>query len=172
MSVSVVSSSVNVSSSVKLNPLSNSYENNEIEKEFKQIFIALFSKIEGNYFDASVMANPQLGSLFLAKKMLAYNGLSVLNSSATEDELKYILKMWLGRNSAKRGLELVRSYLQVLYPNSENTFYATDLNKNDIDKYLTSRVEFNLDNANTENIQSYLALISSLLELFLYRGND
>jgi len=160
--------------SVKLNPLSNSYENNEIEKEFKQIFIALFSKIEGNYFDASVMANPQLGSLFLAKKMLAYNGLSVLNSSATEDELKYILKMWLGRNSAKRGLELVRSYLQVLYPNSveinqlmqdinspytQNTFYATDLNKNDIDKYLTSRVEFNLDNANTENIQSYLARV-------------
>jgi len=161
-----------IDKSVVLSPLINSFENNQIESEFKAMFMALFSKLSSQYFDATVQATPQLGSSSLVKNMLAYNGLSVLNSSMSEDELKYILKMWLGNNSARRGLTLIKSYLQVLYPNSieinqlmqlnnldygTGNIYATDRNIHDTDKFLTSRVEFNLENASIENIQSNLS---------------
>jgi len=144
-----------------LNELSNSFTENNIETDLKQLFLFIFDLfLSSKTSNVLVSANPQLGSVDFVKRYMSFYGITLVNSTLLEDDFKYILKSWTGKNNKVRGLGFLRTYLQVAYPNQViinqltqskaveyplKTYYLNDT-IDDNDKFLTSRVEFDLNN--------------------------
>jgi len=100
-----------------LKPLVNSWEDNGFERDIKQVFIDLFENyIRRQERDANVYGVPHLGSFNLVSRHVERDGLALLNNS-DEPAMRYLFKAWKARNP-KNGLHFLRTYLQLLWPNS------------------------------------------------------
>lgn len=140
-----------------LAPLSNSYKDNALAKDIYQIFIDLFEEyIRPDERDANAVGMPQNGSFELLSRFIESNGLAV-HDNGDEAAIRYLYNAWTARNP-KRGTHFLRTYLQLLYPNSwavhqlwhpidnaEEYPLHADLEKNVVgEKFLTSRIRIKI----------------------------
>ena len=143
-----------------LTPLANSQGQliSDYENQLRNLFIELFNQlIAENAFDENVLGAMHLGSLDLVKKAINADGLILLAGDREETATRYLIRAWKGRNANGRGLHFLRTYLQILFPNSWSVYqlaqhksfpYPTKLiNAYGIDSnyYLTSRISISLD---------------------------
>ena len=101
-------------------PLSNSHELNTFafEREMKSLTLELFNLLSAGTFDASVMGAPHLGSFDLVRKTVNRDGLVLLRGDREEAATRYLYRAWKSGDIQKRGLHFLRTYLQMLFPNS------------------------------------------------------
>lgn len=141
-----------VATGPELLPLYYSHVADQLEHELKQLFIQLFDtyiRADERYVNA--LGSPQLGVRELVEQSLAADGLSIYRGATGPGS--YLLRAWRAHNP-KRGLHLLKSYLQLLWPNvwtahqmwqDKGEVYPTELVEEDGgDHYLTSRVHVSL----------------------------
>lgn len=102
-----------------LAPLVNSYEADQIETELKAMFIDLFNTyIRPTERLVNTAGTPHLGPFSQVEQAVKAEGLALVRrSNADEEAMRYVFKSWRARNP-KRGLHMLRVYLQMLWPNS------------------------------------------------------
>lgn len=100
----------------QMQALENSYTNNDLEKEIKELFLHLFkSKIGEDTFNAFVLGAQHLGSYPLVQKSLNSDGIALLNPEMAEIATRYLYRTWKSGDVQKRGLHIVRMYLRLLF---------------------------------------------------------
>lgn len=136
-------------------PLVYSNEDNQVEAELKAIFVEMFQQhVRDGERYANVLGMPHLGPREMIEQSLAADGLSIYRGSSVGSGAgAYLLRAWRARNP-KRGLHLLKTYLQLLWPNvwtatqmwqSKAVAYPTALVEADGgNHYLTSRVHVTL----------------------------
>lgn len=136
-------------------PLQRSWEANDIEKELKALFKQLFDTyIRPDERYVNLLGTPHLGSYELLHSSLAADGLSIYQGGVSGMESGiYLLRAWRAHNP-KRGLHLLKTYLQLLWPNvwqcsqmyqDKGKPYPTALSPVDGgNHFLTSRVHVSL----------------------------
>lgn len=133
----------------ELAPLRASHEANEVEAELKALFMALFEEfIRPGEREVNTVGTPHLGPFSQVERAVKNEGLALYRSS-NEDAMRFLFRAWRARNP-KRGLHMLKSYLQLLWPNAwsvsqlyqdKTAAYPTDLyNVAEPDRFLTSRV--------------------------------
>ncbi|MDQ7977158.1 hypothetical protein QYH69_07845 [Paraburkholderia sp. SARCC-3016] len=163
-----------------LGPLVNSAEYNEIESELKQIFLDLFSTyLRASERDLNVYGVAHLGSLDLLTKRIKEDGLAVFGDDV--NAVEYLYRAWNFRNP-KRGMIFLRTYLQLLWPNSfvidqlwqqkgapyptalVTRAQITDANP-ETNYYLTSRLRVSIDDASESGVSATRVLPALLAVL-------
>lgn len=99
-----------------LAPLANSHEADQLEADLKALFIQLFEeRIRPAAKRVGTSGAPHLGPFEQIEQAVKAEGLSLVRK---EDEapMRYAFKAWRARNP-KRGLHMLRIYLQMLWPN-------------------------------------------------------
>jgi hypothetical protein len=135
-------------------PLRFSHEADAKEEEMTRLFAELFEKyIRAEERDVNVLGAPHLGSFGLVEQAVKKDALAMYRRG-DEPGLRYLYRAWSTRNP-KRGLEFLKTYLQIIFPNewsveqmwqSKASAYPTGLAKvSDIASpetthYLTSRI--------------------------------
>lgn len=100
---------------VDLAPLRESHEANELEAELKGLFIAMLDAfVRAGEREINTLGTPHLGPFSQVESAVKNEGLA-LYRSPDEDAMRYLFRAWRARNP-KRGLHMLRSYLQVLWP--------------------------------------------------------
>jgi hypothetical protein len=163
-----------------LGPLVNSAEFNEVETELKQIFLDLFSTyLRSSERDLNVYGAAHLGSLDLLTKRIKADGLAVFGEDT--NAVEYLYRAWNFRNP-KRGMIFLRTYLQLLWPNSftvdqlwqqKGVAYPTALSTRDqitdadpeTNHYLTSRIRVSIDDASETGVSATRVLPALLAVL-------
>jgi hypothetical protein len=163
-----------------LGPLVNSAEFNEIEAELKQIFIDLFTTyLRASERDLNVYGAAHLGSLDLLTKRIKEDGLAVFGDDT--NAVEYLYRAWNFRNP-KRGMIFLRTYLQLLWPNSfivdqlwqqKDVAYPTALFTRaqitdpdpETNYYLTSRVRISIDDPSESGVTATRVLPALLAVL-------
>ncbi len=103
----------------RLLPLEKSFAADQVEAELKQLFIDLFAeKLAAAVFDANVLGAAHLGSLDLVRKSVNSDGLALFQGDREEAATRYLYRAWKSGNVQGRGLHFLRTYLQMLYPNT------------------------------------------------------
>lgn len=103
-----------------LEPLVKQQEYDQLESEWRQIFITVFEQtLAPKMRDLLTYGSPHLGSLDVMKQFTTYEGLSSLRSDVYNYRLSYLLKAWRAKNP-KRGFHFLHTFLQMLYPNNFN----------------------------------------------------
>lgn len=136
----------------ELLPLYYSHVADQLEHELKQIFMRLFDAyIRSDERYVNALGTPHLGVRELVEQSLAADGLSIYRGAAGPGA--YLLRAWRAHNP-KRGLHLLKSYLQLLWPNvwkatqmwqDKAEAYPDGLVEEDEgDHFLTSRVHVTL----------------------------
>ncbi len=98
-----------------LQPLRSSFEQSQLESEFKAMVIAVFNAmIRDRERAANLLGMPHLGDDALMMRNIKADGLAVVHSDSTK--LRFLLKAWRARNP-QRGTKFLRTYLQALWPN-------------------------------------------------------
>ncbi len=98
-----------------LAPLRHSVEFDEIERDLKAIFIAVFEdKIRPRERELNLYGMPHLGDITLLEQFLKLDGLAAVRRDVRQ--IRFLMRVWRGRN-AKRGLRFLRNYLQIIFPN-------------------------------------------------------
>lgn len=99
-------------------PLVGSHEADDLERELKGLFIYLFETlIRSDERYANVLGMPHHGPRELIEASLAADGLSIYRGAeAASGAGAYLLRAWRAHNP-KRGLALLKTYLQLLWPN-------------------------------------------------------
>jgi hypothetical protein len=147
---------------MSLNPLKNSWAENDLEAELKALVIKLFDDhLRVQVDDINVYGAPHLGSFPLVERNFSQDGLAVLRQS-DEAALRYLFKAWRHRNP-RRGTHFLRTYLQALfgsvftveqmYQEKAEDYPQSLHSKGDIlargddldDYYLTSRLRADID---------------------------
>lgn len=142
-------------------PLVNSQEDDVIESELKDLFMTLFEEYLRN--DERFMNDlgmPHVGSREMIEQSLAANGLAIYRgASVASGAGAYLLRAWLAYNP-RRGLHLLKTYLQLLWPNvwtckqmwqAKSATYPAGLVEEDGgNHYLTSRVHVTLPSTVTD----------------------
>lgn len=143
-----------------LKPLAKSIgqDNFDIENDLRNLAISLFSDLMAEtVFNANALGMAHLGSLNLVRKAVNADGLVLLAGDREEAATRYLYRAWKSRNCQGRGLHFLRTYLQLLFPNSWQVFqlaqakaypYPTKLipkESANADYYLTSRIRVSLD---------------------------
>jgi hypothetical protein len=175
-----------------LGPLVNSAEYNDIEAELKQIFIDLFTTyLRASERDLNVYGAAHLGSLDLLTKRIKEDGLAVFGDDT--NAVEYLYRAWNFRNP-KRGMIFLRTYLQLLWPNSfivdqlwqqKGVAYPTALFTRaqitdpdpETNYYLTSRLRISIDDPTetgvtaTRVLPALLAVLAArfLVQLFVLK---
>lgn len=136
-------------------PLRVSHEADQTERELKALFILLFEKyLRSDERYINVLGAPHLGPRDLVEQSLAADGLSIYRGSTVAlGAGAYLLRAWRAHNP-KRGLHLLKTYLQLLWPNVWTAVqmwqqvgqpYPTVLEEEDLGShYRTSRVHVSL----------------------------
>lgn len=139
----------------ELQPLMASHEADQLEAELKALFANLFKTyIRPDERYVNVLGMPQHGVRTLIEQSLAADGLSIYRGADNAAGAgAYLLRAWRARNP-KRGLHLLKTYLQLLWPNvwtadqmwqRKDEPYPTALVPEDGgEHYLTSRVHVTL----------------------------
>lgn len=143
-----------------LEPLRLSHEVDEFEAEVKALFLGLIQQhARPGLNDANTLGMPQMGSAEQFARAVKHDGLA-LYRSADDEAMRYVYEAWRGRNP-KRGLAMLRTYLQLLWPNAWQMWqlwhdkskpYPTGLSITDNgNHWLTSRVDVELDPAKVDD---------------------
>jgi hypothetical protein len=134
-----------------LAPLVNSQEFDPLEAELKALFIQQFETfIRPTERAINTSGMPHLGPFSQVEQAVKAEGLALVRrTNADEAAMRYVFKAWRAGNP-KRGLHMLRIYLQMLWPNGwvvEQMWqdkaqpYPTALVNHDAgNHYLTSRV--------------------------------
>lgn len=100
---------------VDLAPLRASHEANELEAELKALFIEMLNAfIRPGEREVNTSGTPHLGPFSQVERAVKTEGLA-LYRGADESAMRYLFRAWRARNP-KRGLHMLRTYLQVLWP--------------------------------------------------------
>lgn len=144
----------------ELLPLVCSHEADDLEAELKALFIQLFeAALRADERHVNVLGMPHLGPRELVEQSLAADGLSIYRgASVAAGAGAYLLRSWRSMNP-KRGLHLLQTYLQLLWPNvwtasqmwqRKAGIYPNALAaENGGNHYLTSRVNVSLPSSAT-----------------------
>lgn len=147
---------------VDLAPLRNSHEANALEGELKALFMGLFdAHVRPAERVVNTVGVPHLGDFEQVERAVKAEGLA-LRRRGSEAALRYLFRSWRARNP-KRGLHMLRAYLQLLWPNAwtinqmwfdPSGTYAQ--NSSDLyaqqegeSRFLTSRVHVEIDGGAT-----------------------
>lgn len=102
----------------RLLPLENSYTENEVEADLKQLFLDLFNDhLAADTFDVNVLGAAHLGSFDLVRKAVNADGLVLMQGDREEAATRYLYRAWKSGDVQGRGLHFLRTYLQMLFPN-------------------------------------------------------
>ncbi|MBL8473713.1 MAG: hypothetical protein JNM98_18125 [Rhodocyclaceae bacterium] len=103
----------------RLLPLENSYAENEVEAGVKALTIDLFNTLlAADVFDANVLGAAHLGSFDSVRRSVNADGLVLLQGDREESATRYLYRAWKSGDVQGRGLHFLRTYLQMLFPNS------------------------------------------------------
>jgi hypothetical protein len=141
-----------------LTALERSHSVNDVEKQLKQLFIAIFDDLLLDKFtDASYLGAPTHASFEQLKISAAFSGLEHITTGLTKVQLQHLYKIWSTRNQ-DRGFYFFNAILQAFFPNRFTiaqvwhskalTYPSNPLPANDPDAFLTSRINitiFDLD---------------------------
>lgn len=146
---------VRIAQEPDLMPLQRSWEVNDVERELKALFKFLFDTyVRPDERYVNLLGTPHLGSYELLHSSLAADGLSIYQGGVSGmDTGIYLLRAWRAHNP-KRGLHLLKTYLQLQWPNvwkcvqmwqDKAQAYPTALSETDGgNHFLTSRVHVSL----------------------------
>lgn len=124
----------------QMKALQNSYTNNNLEKEVRDLFIDLFKKHLGeSAFNAFVLGSPHLGSFDLVRKSINTDGISLLQSNVEETTTRYLYRAWKSGDVQKRGLHILRVYVKLLFGSLAE---VTQLQHSIHEPYPTNLVEY------------------------------
>lgn len=99
---------------MELTPLVRSAEYDDIEKEFKALFLSLYkSNIDDQVTEVGLYGMPHIGPDSLVERNLAGDGLAVLRTN-TMEQIRHLFHAWRYRNP-QRGTAFLRSYLMTLF---------------------------------------------------------
>ena len=98
-----------------LAPIVHSHEADDLEADLKALFIELFETyIRPDERFVNLVGVPHLGAFELVEAAVKTEGLAILRKQ-DEAAMRYLYKAWRGRNQ-KRGLSMLKLYLQLLWP--------------------------------------------------------
>lgn len=101
-----------------LEPFENTRTSEQLETEIKQCFIDVFNEtLKGDLDNLASYGAPYLGNDKTLYRFLNSAGIEPLNNIYNRDILGYLYKAWAKENK-KRGLDFLKMYMQLLYPNS------------------------------------------------------
>lgn len=138
-----------------LQPIGASFAATRIEDELRSVFMQTFETLmRPSERQANSLGNPHLGNRELTDQSLAADGLQIYQGAGVSNGGgNYLLRSWRAHNP-KRGLHLLKTYLQMLWPNvwtctqlwhEKGKEYPTALSPTDGgNHYLTSRVDVSL----------------------------
>ncbi|HEJ4320070.1 TPA: hypothetical protein SL531_001357 [Pseudomonas aeruginosa] len=102
----------------RLLPLENSYAENGVEADLKQLFLDLFNQhLAADTFDVNVLGAAHLGSFDLVRRAVNTDGLVLMQGDREEAATRYLYRAWKSGDVQGRGLHFLRTYLQMLFPN-------------------------------------------------------
>lgn len=146
---------IRVVESPELMPLAVSHEDGHIERELKELFMTLFeANVRESERYVNALGMPHNGPTDLVSQSLTAQGLSIFRGVRDVRGVgAYLLRSWVAHNP-KRGLKLLQTYLQLMWPNSwtvvqmwqdKSLPYPEGLVEEDGgNHYLTSRVNVSL----------------------------
>lgn len=99
---------------MKLTPLIKSAEADEVEAEFKQLFLRLYQQRVAPSVNAiNLYGMPMLGDTSLLERYISIDGLAVLRTT-TVDEIRHLFHAWR-YNNPQRGTAFLKAYLNALF---------------------------------------------------------
>ena len=142
-----------------LAPLRASHEATQLEAELKALFMALFEQfVRPAHTGTSMAGMPHIGPMPLVERAVKSEGLGLLRKG-DEEAMRYMFRAWRARNP-KRGLHLLRLYLQLFWPNNWTMYqmwsevgtpYPTQLTIGDEgNHFLTSRIRVEISGSTTD----------------------
>lgn len=145
-----------------LEPLRQSHEASPFEAEVKALMIELINRhLRANLDEANTLGMPHMGRPEQFARAVKHDGLALYRRD-DDQAMRYVYEAWRGRNP-KRGLAMLRTYLQLLWPNGWQMWqlwhdkskpYPTGLSVVDGgNHWLTSRVNVELDEAQVDDGQ-------------------
>lgn len=100
-----------------LEPVKYFHEASELETQLKQMSLDIFREhIRTDERDLNVYGVPHLGSFDLIERWVKADGLSMIRGD-DQAAMRYLFNAWKARNP-KRGLHFLRTYLQLIWPES------------------------------------------------------
>lgn len=132
-----------------LAPLRESHEATQLEAELKALFISLLGQyVRPQERETNTLGTPHIGPFVQVERAVKSEGLSLYRKS-DDGAMRYLFRSWRARNP-KRGLHMLRAYLQLLWPDAWDVYqmwadksavYPLTLVRADAgNHYLTSRV--------------------------------
>lgn len=145
-----------------LAPLRQSHEASPFEAEVKALMIDLINRhLRANLDEANTLGMPHMGRPEQFARAVKHDGLALYRRD-DDQAMRYVYEAWRGRNP-KRGLAMLRTYLQLLWPNGWQMWqlwhdkakpYPTGLSVVDGgNHWLTSRVDVELDESQVDEGQ-------------------
>lgn len=99
---------------MELMPLIKSAEYDDVEGEFKALFLSLYKQyLDTQVSEVAMYGMPQIAGIDLIERYLSGDGLAVM-ASTTEERLRYLFHAWRFRNP-QRGTAFLAAYLNTLF---------------------------------------------------------
>jgi hypothetical protein len=142
-----------------MQPLRESHEADTLESELKALFIELLGDfVRPAERLTNTVGIPHIGAFTQVERAVGAEGLA-LQRRGDQNAMRYVFRSWRARNP-KRGLHMLKTYLQLLWPNGwemhqqwhkNGAPYTSDMSDTDEgDHYLTSRVMVFVHTATTD----------------------
>nr|WP_319566278.1 hypothetical protein [uncultured Rhodoferax sp.] len=102
---------------VNLAPLRESHEATQLEAELKELFTFLFEQyVRPQERETNTAGTPHIGPFVQVERAVKAEGLALIRKS-DDGAMRRLFRSWRARNP-KRGLHILRAYLQLLWPNA------------------------------------------------------
>ena len=99
---------------MKLTPLVRSAEFDEVETEFKQLFLRLYQqRVAPSVNSINLYGMPHLGETKLLQREISKDGLAVLRTTTVE-QIRHLFHAWR-YNNPQRGTAFLEAYLNALF---------------------------------------------------------
>lgn len=99
---------------MKLTPLVRSAEFDEVETEFKQLFLRLYQqRVAPSVNSINLYGMPHLGETKLLEREISKDGLAVLRTTTVE-QIRHLFHAWR-YNNPQRGTAFLEAYLNALF---------------------------------------------------------
>lgn len=99
---------------MELTPLVRSAEFDDVEKEFKALFLSLYKQhIDEQVTEVGLYGMPHIGPDSLVERSLVGDGLAVLRTT-TMEQIRHLFHAWRYRNP-QRGTKFLAAYLKTLF---------------------------------------------------------
>jgi hypothetical protein len=145
-----------------LAPLRESHEADTLETELKALFLQQFATyVRPQERETNTAGTPHIGPFVQVERAVKSEGLALVRKS-DDGAMRYLFRAWRA-NNPKRGLGMLRAYLQLLWPNSftitqmwaqKLTTYPTVLASEDGgNHYLTSRVNVEISSGSSDGVE-------------------